>query len=141
MAWTLTTKFLMPADWMATVGTTPVRKVNLEIMGTSDDVTELTAQSVVDISTITGVDGQPCRIAAINAIQYDLAGVGYASITFDKSVTDELAFVLVPGVNYIPFSPALKPSAAAGTNDIFLSTIGSSATGAFTIGLDLLIAT
>ena len=136
MAWTLTTKYVFPADWGASVGTTPVRRVRLLVVGTSSDTTEMTATSVLDISTITGINGVACSKVSIEAVQYALAGVTYLDLKWDRT-TDLVALRMVPGASIEMFDPPLRDTSSGDTGDLVLTSVGASATGAFT--LDLLV--
>lgn len=136
MAWTLTSKYLFPADWAATVGTTPVRRVRLLVVGTSSDTTEMTATNILDISTITGINGVACTKVSIESVQYALAGVTYMDLKFDRN-PDLVALRMVPGSSIEVFDPPLRDTSTGDTGDLVLATNGASATGAFT--LDLLV--
>lgn len=136
MAWSLVTKFSHPADWAATVGSTPVKRVRFQVIGTSSDTTEMTATSILDISTITGINGVACTKVSIESIQYDLAGVTYMDLKWDRT-TDLVALRMVPGVNFVPYDPPLRDTSTGDTGDLVLLTSGASATGAFTLDVQV----
>lgn len=138
MAWTLVPKFLYPADWAATVGSTRVRRVRLLVSGTSSDTTEMTATSVLDISTITGINGVACTKVSIESVQYALAGVTYMDLKWDRS-TDLVALRMVPGASIEVFDPPLRDTSTGDTGDLVLATTGASATGAFTLDIQVLV--
>lgn len=138
MAWTLTPKFVFPADWGASVGSTPVRRIRLLVVGTSSDTTEMTATSILDISTITGLNGSACSKVSIAAAQYAVAGVTYLDLKWDRT-TDLVALRMPPGVSIEVFDPYLVDTGTGDTGDLVLATSGASATGAFTLDLELFV--
>ena len=138
MAWTLTTKFVHPADWGATVGTTPVRHVRVQIVGTSSAATDMTATSALDISTITGINGVACTKVSIESVQYALAGVTYLDLLWDRT-TDIPIIRMVPGVNLEVYDPPLRDVTTGNTGDLVFTSAGGSATGAFTVDVVCLV--
>lgn len=136
MAWTLTPKFVFPADWGASVGTTPVRRVRLQVVGSSSDATEMTATSILDISTLTGLDGDAATKVSIETVQYAVSGVTYIDLKWDRT-TDLVALRMPPGASLVMYDPPLRDTGTGDTGDLVLASSGASATGAFT--LDLLL--
>lgn len=135
MTWTLTTRFIYPGDWQGTVGSTPTRKLRFQIMGSSDDATELSAQSILDISTLTALNGQACTEVAIRTLQYDVTGLTTLDLLFDRT-TDDLIHRCVPGTNLVVFDPPVGDLAAGGTGDLFLTTSGGDTNSAFTLDIE-----
>lgn len=138
MAWTLTPKFVYPADWGSTVGSTRVRRVRLLIEGTSSDTTELAAQSALDISTITGINGAACTKVSVESVQYALAGVTYLDLLWDRT-TNIPVLRMVPGASIEVFDPPLRDVTTGDTGDLVLTSVGASATGAFTLDIQVQI--
>jgi hypothetical protein len=138
MAWTLTTKFVHPADWGASVGSTPVRHVRFQVMGSSSDTTELAAQSILALTSLKGPNGVAATAVSIESIQYSLAGVTYLDLLWDHT-TDEKALRMAPGTNIEVYDPPLRSTSTGDTGALVLTSSGASATGAFTLDIQVLV--
>jgi len=137
MAWTVTPRWISPANWGGSAGTMQGRKARVIVTGTSDAATELTNQILIDISTLNTLRGDVCTQIAPTVIQYDISGLTSATLEFDHG-TDDAFLTMGSGISIIKFDPPMSDTLTSsdGTGDLVLTTVGGAAGSRFTIDIE-----
>ena len=138
MAWVITQKFVYPADWGAAASTTPTRRIRVQVMGTSDGVTELASQVALTLTGVRGMQGEAAARYSIVNFQYTIGGLSSLEVLFDRAAAT-LVHRATNGRHEVTFDPPLRDVGTGGTGNIILNTTGASITGRFTLDMEVLV--
>lgn len=132
MAWTIASAWVNPPSFDGT--NSRVHRAKVIISGTSSDTTELADENILDISTLTNVNGQTCTKIAIESILCAMSG-GLDAIRLEFDATTDQSIGTFADTLHSYYDPPLIKSAAGGTGDILATTLGSAAGAAFRLEL------
>ena len=138
MAWTVTQKFVYPADWGAAASTTPTRRIRVQIMGTSDAASDLAAQVALTLTGVKGMLGDAATRYSIEHLEYTVSGLNSLDILYDRAAAT-LVHRATNGWNAVKFDPPLRDVGTGGTGNIVLNTTGGAATSRFTLDMQVLV--
>lgn len=137
MAWTITPRWISPANWNANPDGSDSRRWRVQFVGTSDSTTELSLQQLIDVSELRTARGEAGGRLAITFLQYDISGLTNLSLRFDRS-PDEVILNAGAIVNAIKYDPPLSDTGTSddGTGDLLVSTSGATSSGRFLLDIE-----
>jgi len=128
VAWTIASAWVNPPSFDGT--NSRVHRAKVIISGTSSDTTEMADESLLDISTLTNVNGATCTKIAIESINWSMSG-GLDAVRLEFDATTDQSLGTFADTNSAKYDPPIIKSAAGGTGDILATSFGAAAGAAF----------
>lgn len=88
----------------------------------------------IDVSTLTGPDGETCVDVVLEEVTWNVKGMNYVLLEWDATTDDELQVLTGDGyVDYTGFGGLHNPKSTGWNGDVLLTTSGAITNAAYNI--------